>query len=89
MVAAANKVAVVVEKRIIGTMRANNGEGEAVGWNDLQKVKRVTCREAGKSIFSTQDCLLNVRLPTPTRSSRRMCLVDMSEGGLREGPASA
>ena len=53
--AAANKVAVVVEKRIIGTMRANNGEEEAaVGWNDLQKVKRVVYREAGKSIFSTR-----------------------------------
>jgi hypothetical protein len=82
MVAAANKVAVVVEKRIIGTMRANDGEGEAVGWNDLQEVKRAMCREAGKSIFSTHDCLLNACLPTPTRSSRRICLVGMSEGGL-------
>jgi len=54
MVAAANKVAVVVEKRIIGTMRADNGEEEAVGWNDLQEVKRVVYREAGKSIFSTR-----------------------------------
>ena len=53
MVAAANKLAVVIEKRIIGTMK-DNGEKEAVGWNDLQKVKRVVYQEAGKSIFSTR-----------------------------------
>ena len=61
MVAVANRLAVVVEKRIIGTMR-DNGEKEAVGWNDLQKVKRVVCREAAKSIFS-------IRLPPTCRTA--------------------
>ena len=56
MVAVAKRLAVVVEKRIIGTMRYN-GEEEEVGWDDLLKVKRVLCREAAKSIFSTRLCL--------------------------------
>ena len=55
MVAVAKRLAVVVEKRIIGKMRYN-GEEEEVGWDDLLKVKRVLCREAAKSIFSTWLC---------------------------------
>jgi hypothetical protein len=51
-VAVAKRPAVVVEKRITGTVRYNTGEDEDADWDDLQKVKRVVCREAAKSIFS-------------------------------------
>ena len=54
MVAVAKMPAVVVEKRITGTMGYNNGEDEDANWDDLQKVKRVVCREAVKSIFPTR-----------------------------------
>jgi hypothetical protein len=82
MVAVAKRPAVVVEKRITGTVRYNTGEDEDADWDDLQKVKRVVCREAAKSIFSKRLSLKKTGLPMPTRSSRRMCLAVMSEGGL-------
>lgn len=53
MVAVAKRLAVVVEKRIIDTMRYN-GEEEEGGRDDLVKVKRVLCRDAEESKFSTR-----------------------------------
>ena len=53
MVAVAKRLAVVVEKRIIGTMRYN-GEEEEGGRDDLVKVKRVLCQDAEESEFSTR-----------------------------------
>ena len=53
MVVVAKRLAVVVEKRIINTMRYNREEEEG-GRDDLQKVKRVLCRDAEESKFSTR-----------------------------------
>ena len=42
MVAVAKRPAVVVEKRITGTMMYNNGEDEDADWDDLAESE--TCR---------------------------------------------